>query len=54
MQSLWAERPRFRDWLTRVRARPSFAKAFYPGSRLSERPEFASVLLPRQAERRPP
>ena len=44
MQSLWSARPRFADWLARLRARPCFAKAFELGSRLSERPEFASVL----------
>jgi glutathione S-transferase len=44
MQNLWAERPRFTRWLARVRDRPSFAQAFYRGSRLSERPEFASVM----------
>jgi glutathione S-transferase len=30
---VWADRPKVADWLERVQARPSFAKAFYPGSR---------------------
>jgi glutathione S-transferase len=47
MAELWAGRPRFSDWLARVRARPSFREAFYPGSRLSERPEFAGALAAR-------
>lgn len=35
--SLWTEKaPDVDDWFTRLRARPSFAKAFYPKSRLSE------------------
>jgi len=29
----WADKPRVADWLSRVQERPSFAKAFYPGSR---------------------
>ncbi len=29
----WDDRPRVASWLGRVRARPSFNKAFYPGSR---------------------
>src|SRR5262249_33920019 len=40
MNALWAERPRFADWFKRIRARPSYVRAFCPGSRLSERPEF--------------
>ena len=51
MGALWAGRPRFAAWLERVRARPSFATAFMPGSRLSERPEFAGVLSVRSAAR---
>jgi glutathione S-transferase len=49
MAELWAGRLRFSDWLGRVRARPSFREAFYPGSRLCERPEFASLVAPRSA-----
>ncbi len=33
---LWAARPAVIDWIARMRARPSFARAFYFGSRLSE------------------
>ena len=29
----WADKPRVADWLSRIQARPSFAKTFYPGSR---------------------
>ncbi|MFI5315741.1 MAG: glutathione S-transferase family protein [Myxococcota bacterium] len=47
MAELWAGRPRFSDWLARVRARPSFREAFTPGSRLSERPEFAGARAAR-------
>ena len=34
--ALWAARPAVIDWCERMRARPSYAKAFYFGSRLSE------------------
>ena len=40
----WAQRPRFADWLTRVRERAAFRQAFSPGSRLSERPEFVGLV----------
>ena len=30
---LWSDLPRFADWYARIRARPSFALAYYPGSR---------------------
>jgi len=33
---LWAGRPAVGDWYARMRARPSYAKAFYFGARLSE------------------
>lgn len=33
---LWADRPAVIDWFGRMRGRPSYAKAFYFGSRLSE------------------
>jgi glutathione S-transferase len=49
MSAMWAERPRFTDWLKRVRERPSFSQAFYQGSRLSERPEFENAI--REARR---
>ena len=44
LHTLWAERPRFADWFERIRARPSYARAFYAGSRLSQRPEFEGVM----------
>ena len=44
MSRLWSKHRRFQDWLARVRARPSFATAFFAGSRLSERPEFAATM----------
>jgi len=44
MHSVWAERPRFADWFQRIRARSSYSKAFYKGSRLSERPEFEDAI----------
>ncbi len=34
--SLWAERPHMAAWYARIKARPAYATAFYPGSRLSE------------------
>ena len=36
---LWAGRPAVGDWYTRMRARPSYASAFYFGARLSEQYE---------------
>jgi glutathione S-transferase len=33
---LWADRPGVSDWYARMRARPSYSKAFYFGARLSE------------------
>ncbi len=33
LANLWDGRRRVADWFERVRARPSFAKTFYPGSR---------------------
>lgn len=33
---LWADRPAVTGWYDRIRARPSYAQAFYFGSRLSE------------------
>ena len=35
--ALWKDFPAFTDWLTRIRARPSWPVAFYFGARLSER-----------------
>lgn len=34
--ALWADRPGVAAWLQRIRSRPSWSKAFYFGSRLSE------------------
>ena len=34
---LWADLPRVGEWFARLRARPSYAAAFYPGARVSER-----------------
>lgn len=36
---LWADRPNVADWYDRMRARSSYARAFYFGSRLSEQYE---------------
>nr|UXE44071.1 protein LigF [uncultured bacterium] len=52
MHTLWAELPRVTNWFARIRARPSYAKAFYPGSRLSQRAEFAAVMAQRRHETR--
>jgi glutathione S-transferase len=39
--------PRVADWYAEVRRRPSFQKAYYPGSRLSEvMPVTAPIPLP--------
>jgi glutathione S-transferase len=35
LASLWAGYPRVSDWYARLKARPSYAAAFYPGSRIS-------------------
>jgi glutathione S-transferase len=35
LASLWRDHPRVADWYARLMARPSFAAAFYPGSRIS-------------------
>ena len=32
----WAERPHMAAWYAHIKARPAYATAFYPGSRLSE------------------
>jgi glutathione S-transferase len=36
LEGLWDAWPRVDAWLARMQARPAYAKAFYPGSRLSE------------------
>jgi len=41
---LWESKPAFTDWLQRMRSRPSWRLAFFPGSRLSENfPEIKGV-----------
>ncbi len=36
LSDMWEDAPAVTDWLARVRARPSFVTAFYPGSRLGD------------------
>ncbi|MGB0573187.1 MAG: glutathione S-transferase family protein [Alphaproteobacteria bacterium] len=36
LSDMWTDAPAVTDWLARIRARPSFETAFYPGSRLAE------------------
>ena len=43
--AIWEEKsPRVADWYARMKARPAFQKAFYPGTRLSEKLEFAPAI----------
>jgi glutathione S-transferase len=43
--SLWEGKyPRVTDWYARMKARPAFQKAFYPGTRLSESMRFAPAV----------
>ena len=35
LENIWAGLPEFGRWYDRMRARPSFEKAFYPGSRVA-------------------
>jgi glutathione S-transferase len=35
LENVWGDLPGMTDWYARIRARPSFEKAFYPGSRVS-------------------
>jgi len=35
LENLWSDLPNLQRWYDRIRARPSFEKAFYPGSRVS-------------------
>lgn len=37
LSDMWANRPRVAAWFDAVRARPSFATAYYPGSRIDPR-----------------
>src|SRR5262249_6143622 len=52
MADLWSDRPRFMEWLSRLRRRPSFGRAFYDGSRLSERSEFRDLVAESRESRR--
>jgi glutathione S-transferase len=35
LETLWRDLPNMMNWYARIRARPSFDKAFYPGARVS-------------------
>lgn len=35
LTDIWADQPRVKDWYARIQARPSFAKAYYEGSRIA-------------------
>lgn len=37
MAHVWADLPRVCDWWQRIKARPNYSVAYYPGSRISER-----------------
>lgn len=44
---LWTEKyPRATDWYARMKARPAFQKAFYPGARLSEKLALSPAIKP--------
>lgn len=45
LDSLWADLPRVGDWLARMRARPSYGRAFYAGSRLSAMHSFRPLFV---------
>lgn len=36
LASVWKDRPRVAEWYARLKARPSYSAAFYPGSRISQ------------------
>jgi glutathione S-transferase len=38
LENIWADLPEFGRWYDRMKARPSFDKAFYPGSRVAMLP----------------
>ena len=50
---LWEDDlPEMTAWLARIRERPSFAAAFYPGARISERyPDYFRPVSELKAER---
>jgi len=35
LETVWADLPHFQDWYRRMQAQPSFATAYYPGSRVA-------------------
>jgi glutathione S-transferase len=35
LENVWSDLPNMTNWYARIRARPSFDKAYYPGSRVS-------------------
>ena len=41
---LWADYPSVADWYERIKARPAFQTAFFPGTRLSELHDLAPAL----------
>lgn len=36
MTNMWDDAPRVADWFTRIKARPAYGEAFYPGSRMTD------------------
>lgn len=42
---LWKDRPQVAAWFDRMRARPSFERSFYPGSRLSSLYQFRDLFI---------
>ena len=36
LADMWAAHPRVADWYRRIKVRPSYATAYYPGTRMSE------------------
>lgn len=39
MAEIWSDLPGVTDWWRRIRERPNYAAAYYPGSRVTERPD---------------
>ena len=50
LRELWADKPRVAAWYAAVQARPSFAVAYYPGSRVDPR-TYALTMQARAAAR---
>ena len=44
MGDVWADLPAVSDWWARIKARPNYAVAYYPGSRVTERADQPEVL----------